>query len=264
MFSHNGMSGWRRIGLLLLILVLAFVLATGCATRHKDGGQAGADGSGSMEYDPSDAFLGQEVVDSAAHALERMLESPDHAFLAETLPYARGVLLVPNYCKVSWIYGVGGGMGVFLGRAEDGSWSGPAFMQLAHAGVGFQAGVQRSTLVYVFLDESVVEAALESGFEFGAGAELTVIGDVAHTGVSNRISERPVYLFAMSDGLWAGIALEGGVVDSRDGINQAYYASPGISPREIVLGRAVSAPDAGELVRLLSVEPAEDNVRILQ
>ncbi len=234
-------------------LLMAICLSAACATHPAGRG-----------YDPAYQAEAQGLVDKAALAVEAMLADPDYEFFRDTLPYARGVLIVPNFYRLGFVFGAAGGQGVLLARDQCGNWGPPAFYRLLRGSFGWQAGVEKATLVFVMLDDLAVEDALESGPDFGAGVGLTLVQDVARTGVETRVTDEPVYLFTRSEGLYGGLAFRGGQFGVEAGLNESYYHHAGVTPRQIVLERIVSPFGAARLIRALNVPLREETVPVLE
>jgi lipid-binding SYLF domain-containing protein len=66
----------------------------------------------------------------------------------------------------------------------------------------------------------------------GAGAKSNVVADI--------------FSFSRSKGAFAGLALDGSVVTTRDKWNAAYYGKPA-SPVDILVTHSVSNPGSAEL-----------------
>lgn len=205
-------------------------------------------GAGSRTEGPE-----QGVVDRSAAAVARMRVEGGELF-GSLLAEARGVLIVPNLVRLGYLASVSGGDAVLLVRNATDRWSLPAFYRLARGGFGMQLGVERSVVVLLLMDEGVVAGTLRSGLEFGAGADLTVFGGVGRSDVSTLYSDQPVHVFVLSDGAWAGVALEGGVFQYLTSANEAYYG-PGATAEAILEERRFSAPGVEKL--LLALQRAE-------
>ncbi|OIN99792.1 MAG: hypothetical protein AUJ49_10650 [Desulfovibrionaceae bacterium CG1_02_65_16] len=222
-----------------LSLLLLFGLVAGCYGAHN-----------TAESNP--AHYEQGLVDKAAATVRGMRTDPTFRNLDVYLRHARGVLILPSVIKAGLIYGGQGGNGVLLSRAEDGSWSSPAFYTLGGGSIGLQIGVQEAAIVLVFMNDKAFKSAIDTGLTLGADATVAagtegLTGEVASTHVF-----KDVYYFADVGGLFAGVSLEGGVIHVRDGLNKTFYGRS-LTPREIVLERKVEAPSANQLKQTLTV-----------
>lgn len=183
---------------------------------------------------------GQDLVDQAAQAVRRMrARVPDQA-LDFLLARARGVMVFPGLLKASFIGGFQAGNGVMASRDATGFWSAPAFLTMAAGSAGFQAGVWRSTLVVVLMTEEALESALDSRLTLGADAGLLFGGAGGTLPSSTELRRVGAVAFSEAQGLFAGASFEGGTVQSREDLNQAYFGTRATA-REVVVARTVDA-----------------------
>lgn len=215
-------------------------------------------------FNPKYQAEAQALVDKSAQAVADMLADEDYAFFRESLPSARGVFIVPNFYRLGFVWGAGGGQGLLMARDEYGRWGSPAFYRLLRGSLGLLAGVEKATLIFLIMDETMVQDCLGTGPDFGMGVGITIIEDVARTGVETRVTDKPVYLFVRSEGLYAGLAFQGGQFAVEDGLNESYYHWGGVTPEQIVLERAVFNTGAARLVQVLSVPHPRENVPVLE
>ncbi len=102
----------------------------------------------------------EELVAESLFSIERLLGDPNLPDLKTYVKNARGVLIIPELVKGSFIVGAEGGSGVLMVRGSDGTWSSPAFYTLAAASFGLQFGGQVSEVVFTLMTEGAVEALL--------------------------------------------------------------------------------------------------------
>jgi SH3 domain-containing YSC84-like protein 1 len=225
--------------ILLATLAFSLLLLGGCYGAHNL-----SDGN-SPHYE-------QGLVDKSAAVVRSMRASPSFKHIEVYLKSARGVLVFPSVIKAGLIYGGQGGNGVLLAKGADGSWSSPAFYTLGGGSIGLQIGVQEASIVLVFMNDKALKAAIDTGLTLGADATaaagtLGATGEVASTHVF-----KDVYYFADVGGLFAGISLEGGVISTRESLNQAYYGHA-LTPRQILLEHRGEARGAAMLRDALAV-----------
>ena len=83
----------------------------------------------------------QKLIDAAAASVGALQgDGQIGPALNELLPRAKAVIVVPRLFKGGFIIGGEAGNGVLLARLADGSWSNPAFDELAAASIGLQIG----------------------------------------------------------------------------------------------------------------------------
>jgi lipid-binding SYLF domain-containing protein len=118
-------------------------------------------------------------------------------------------------------------------------------------GFGFQAGAQVSELVIVLNTPDAVAAFAKGGnFTFG-GAMSLATGPVGRDLEGSMTLGAVMYTYSRSQGLFAGVSLEGTVVGTRDEANTEYYGKL-IQPRDILAGKVEPPAGAQKLLKILS------------
>ncbi len=190
----------------------------------------------------------QALVDRSALTVQEILsEENDRLNATSILRRARGALICPRTFSAAFFAGGEGGDCVLVGRDAAGSWSSPAFYAVGSAGFGLQAGIRDSQTLLLLMSERAMNAVIQSQFRFGADASLAV----AHIGGSVEAATTTnfgadILAFSRSRGLFAGLALEGSVMDPRPDWNAAYYGRP-VTARDIVISMAAHNPGADPL-----------------
>jgi lipid-binding SYLF domain-containing protein len=197
-----------------------------------------------------DALDARQLVEKARFTLENFVADHNMAALRDLLPRAKGVLVTPDLLRAGFILGGSGGSAVYLARTPDGGWAGPAFYTMGSASFGLQAGVDSSEIVLVAMTERGAKAMLDNSVKLGAGASVAA-GPVG-AGVAGATANLSADLIAYSraKGLYGGIAVDGAVVATRDGWNQAFYGRPA-SATDILVRRSVTSPQAAPLIQAL-------------
>lgn len=188
---------------------------------------------------PAGAQETQGLVDKARISLESMAAQEDMIEMRRMLAKAHGAMIVPQVIKAGFIIGGEGGSGVLLTRdANSGAWSAPAFYTLAAGSIGWQFGGEVSEVVLVFRTPKGLEAMLKSGFKAGVDGSIAAgpIGKGIEAATTANL-RNDIFVFSRSQGLFAGVSLEGAVIQPRDSWNEAYYGKK-TSPGEIVAGGA--------------------------
>ncbi|HET6182889.1 MAG TPA: lipid-binding SYLF domain-containing protein [Acetobacteraceae bacterium] len=193
----------------------------------------------------------QAVVDRATLSVQEMMTTTVSTTPRDMLPKARAVLLCPRVFKAGFFFGGSGGRCVLLARAGNGTWSYPAFYTIGSLSFGLQIGVQDSALTLLVMTNAGLQAILNTHFKFGAGASLAIatIGG----GVAGAVTpgSADIVAFEEARGVFAGISLEGTVLDSDTGADQAYYGAP-LDARQIVLAMQGRNPGAEPLRGVLT------------
>ncbi len=172
--------------------------------------------------------------------------------LRDLLTRAKGVLIYPQVLRGAFIFGGAGGSGVMLARdVAGGAWGGPAFYTMGEVSFGLQIGGDASEIVLVALTDRGVSALLATSAKLGANVSVAAgpLGAGATAATANLSAD--IISYSRAKGLYAGISLEGAVVATRDLMNQAYYGY-NVTPRDILVDRKVSNPQAADLVKAVS------------
>ena len=195
----------------------------------------------------------QRVVDNALATYREMTADPDYANLNRLLQSAKAVVIVPEMYKGGFIIGGEWGQGVLLARdLATGLWSPPAFVTLASGSIGLQIGGSVSKIVLVVMTDAGLDAVLQD--KMTLGGEVSIAAGPVGTGVEAQSSSdvnNDVYAYAKSKGLFAGVAIEGAVLESDTDRNRFYYGAD-YSPRQIVLQGVATNPGADQLRSVLA------------
>jgi lipid-binding SYLF domain-containing protein len=166
------------------------------------------------------------TVRSADQTLHEIMAIPASQIPGALLADAQGVAIIPGVIKIGFIAGIRRGHGVVLVRGPDGAWSLPQFVTLTGGSVGWQAGVQGTDVVLVFMTKKSVEGLMTGKFTIGAdvAAAAGPVGRNAAAATDGRLRAE-ILSYSRSRGLFAGISLDGSAieVDTAEQIN--YYGS---------------------------------------
>lgn len=204
----------------------------------------------------------QALVARAQATLDAMVRDKYYEYLREGLKNARGVLIFPQVLKAGFIVGGSGGTGVLLVRdRESGEWGQPAFYTMGAVSFGLQIGGEAAEIVMLVNSQRGVESLYANSVKLGGDTSVAAgpVGGGAKGAVSANLNADFVS-FAKSKGAYAGLNLEGSVLDVRDTLNEAYYGKK-ISPVDILVKKSVSNAGSAELraalAKAASVKPAK-------
>jgi SH3 domain-containing YSC84-like protein 1 len=192
----------------------------------------------------------QAVVDHSVGTLQDLRHDKEFGNARSLLHSARAVLIAPRLFKAGFFVGGEGGSAVLLVRGPGG-WSSPAFYTIASASFGLQIGAQTSELVLFVMSDRALQALMQDKFKIGANAGIAIAtlgSDVE--GATTAHAGADIVAWASSSGAYAGISLNGSVVEPSRDDDAAYYGRP-LTSSDIVLRRAVRSRGAGPLVRTL-------------
>ncbi len=203
-----------------------------------------------------DARDAQHLVEKAQMTMENFQTDPMMGDFRDALKQAKAVLILSQVVKVGFLFGASGGSGVMMASDGKGGWHGPAFYTLGAISFGALAGAESSEVVVLAMSERGLNAMLRTSFKLGGDASIA-LGPFG-AGVSGATANLSADLisFARSKGLYAGLSIDGAVVDTRDGLNRAYYGRD-TTPTDILLVGDVKNPHAGGLTATLTKMMAE-------
>jgi SH3 domain-containing YSC84-like protein 1 len=195
----------------------------------------------------------QRTVDQANVVLERFrrLRGNDleRSIPTRVMRDAQGLAII-TVIKGGLIFSGRGGEGVVVARLPNGKWSGPSFVGFGGVGFGLQVGAQITNFIIVLNTPDAV-AAFAKGGNVALGTDLSAAaGPVGRNLSADVMPVAAIYSYSQSQGLFAGMSLEGTVIGTQDTKNFSYYRHR-YSPGAILDGRALPPPGASRLVRTL-------------
>lgn len=191
----------------------------------------------------------EEDIDRAVSIIERFGEIPEKAIPPTVLRDAKGVAIL-TITKAGFVVSGRGGTGVIVARTENG-WSGPSAIGSGGIGVGFQAGVQVSEYVIILNTQEAVNA-FSKGSNVTLGANLSAaVGPVGRSAEAGAAPRAAIYTYSRSQGIFAGVSLEGTVIATRYRANEDYYGKP-VYVSDILAGNVKPPASAQALVDALS------------
>jgi SH3 domain-containing YSC84-like protein 1 len=191
----------------------------------------------------------QDDVNQAVSILERFQEIPESAIPDVIMREAKGLAII-TITKAGFVFSGRGGTGIVVARTDKG-WSGPSAIGAGGMGFGFQAGAQVSELVIVLNTPDAVVAFAKGGNVTLGGALSLATGPVGRDLEGSMAIGAVMYTYSRSQGLFAGVSLEGTVIGTRDDANAEYYGKP-VQAREILSGSIPPPAGAQKLLKFLS------------
>jgi lipid-binding SYLF domain-containing protein len=175
------------------------------------------------------------TVESATTVLNEFIDLKVKGIPASLLSEAHGVAIVPNVIKIGLVVGGQRGKGVVVLKEADGSWRAPMFVTLTGGSVGWQAGAQSTDVVLVFKTKKSVEGLMKGKFTIGADAAAAA-GPVGRRAAAATDAElkAEILSYSRTRGLFAGVSLDGSVLEIDERLNGEYYANPGAAPEAAI------------------------------
>jgi len=187
---------------------------------------------------------------NAADAFQEIMSAPDKAIPKKLLDRAQCIIIVPGMKKAA--LGIGGtyGRGFVSCRTRTLGWSAPAGVRLAGGSFGLQLGAQSTDVVMLVMNRKGLDHLLADKFTIGAEASAAV-GPVGRDAAADTdiLMNAEIIAWSRSRGVFAGVALDGTVVQQDKGENEKLYGKP-LAMKEIVEGE-VPVPPAAQVLALL-------------
>lgn len=179
---------------------------------------------------------------NAVRVLSDIQQIPESAIPDKLFDEARAIVVVPDTLKVGLVLGGRRGHGLVSIKNPDGTWSNPSFVKLTGGSIGFQAGVQSSDIVLVFRGERGLDSIVNGKVTLGADAGVAAgpVGRSAAAATDGQLKAE-IWSWSRARGLFAGVALDGAVLQIDDQANQVVYGN-GTTPRMIFEGRSAQPP----------------------
>ncbi|HFL6371096.1 TPA: lipid-binding SYLF domain-containing protein, partial [Stenotrophomonas maltophilia] len=179
---------------------------------------------------------------NAVRVLAEIQEIPEQGIPDKLLDEGRAVIVIPDTIKAGLVIGGRRGHGLMSVRMPNGAWSNPVFVKLTGGSIGFQAGVQSSDVVLVFRNDRSLDNLVNGKFTLGADAGVAAgpVGRNAAAATDGQLKAE-IWSWSRARGLFAGVALDGAVLQIDDAANLDAYGS-NTTPRMIFEGRAAGSP----------------------
>jgi len=179
---------------------------------------------------------------NAVRVLAEIQEIPEQGIPDKLLDEGRAVIVIPDTIKAGLVIGGRRGHGLMSVRMPNGAWSNPVFIKLTGGSIGFQAGVQSSDVVLVFRNDRSLDNLVNGKFTLGADAGVAAgpVGRNAAAATDGQLKAE-IWSWSRARGLFAGVALDGAVLQIDDAANLDAYGS-NTTPRMIFEGRAAGSP----------------------
>jgi SH3 domain-containing YSC84-like protein 1 len=181
-----------------------------------------------MLFSFSNPVLGQnwqaDTVTKAGQLLDETMATAISKIPQSMVENASGVAIIPNVMKGGFIVGARFGRGVLLIKEPNGMWHAPVFITLTGGNIGWQAGVQSSDIILVFKSPRSVQGILSGKLTLGADIAAAA-GPVGRKGgiATDGQLQAEIYTYARSRGLFAGISIDGSVLQVDRLATGAYY-----------------------------------------
>ena len=198
---------------------------------------------------------------NSVDVLHAIMSTPDKGIPEEVLSNAKCILVVPDLIKGGFIFGGKHGRGVASCRTAEG-WSAPAFVSVGGGSWGLQIGVEGVDLVMLVMNDRGFQHLLSSKFELTGEGSVAAgpVGRHASAGTDWKMNTE-VLTYSRSKGVFAGLTLEGAVVEQDNDSTRAIYGKH-MKFRNILSGK-VSTPKSADAF-MKAVSDASQQARIAE
>ena len=190
-------------------------------------------------------------LESSVDVLHAIMATPDKGIPDEVLSNAKCILVVPDLIKGGFIFGAKHGRGVASCRTPGG-WSAPAFVSVGGGSWGLQIGVEGVDLVMLVMNDHGFQHLLSSKFELTGEGSVAAgpVGRHASAGTDWKMNTE-MLTYSRSKGVFAGLTLEGAVVEQDNDSTRAIYGRH-MSFSNILSGRASTPRSADAFMRAVA------------
>ena len=194
-------------------------------------------------------------IQKATQVFQEIMRTPDKGIPRDLLEKAKCVAIIPGEEKAAFIFGGTYGKGLATCRTAHG-WSAPMFLAVGGGSVGFQIGGSFTDVVMLFMNDHALQSLL--GDKFKIGADVTVaagpVGRNAAAGTDLKLKAE-ILSYSRSKGAFAGVSLDGAVVQADHSGDKAIYGSD-VARQEILNGKIAVPEPAQRLLEDLAKYPA--------
>jgi lipid-binding SYLF domain-containing protein len=192
-----------------------------------------------------------ERLQNSADVIKQIAASPDKGIPEEVLSNSKCIMVIPHLVKAGFIVGAKHGRGVAVCRTSTG-WSAPAFIAVSGGRWGLQIGAEGVDLVMLVMNDKGLQHLLSSKFEVtGEGsAAAGPVGRHASAGTDWKLNAE-LLTYSRSRGIFAGLSLEGAVVEQDADSTVAIYDSD-LPFKKVLLGEVAAPAPAAPFLRAVS------------
>jgi len=190
-------------------------------------------------------------LDRSVNVLHAIMATPDKGIPEEVLSNAKCIVVVPDLIKGGFVFGGKHGRGVATCRTANG-WSAPAFVSVGGGSWGLQIGVEDVDLVMLVMNEQGLQHLLSSKFQLTGEGSVAAgpVGRHASAGTDWKMNTE-MLTYSRSKGVFAGLTLEGAVVEQDNDSTHAIYGKH-MMFRNILSGKAATPRSADAFLKAVS------------
>ena len=186
----------------------------------------------------------------AAQVFKEIMDTPDRGIPQDLLQSAKCIAIIPGDVKFALVFGGSYGRGVASCRISHG-WSAPMFVAIEGGSVGYQIGGSSTDLIMLFMNDPALHSLLSDKFKLGADATVAAgpVGRKAAASTDLKLNAE-ILSYSRSKGIFAGVSLDGAVVQADKSGDQAAYGD-NVDRHEILNGKVPVPESAMGLIQEL-------------
>ena len=201
-------------------------------------------------------------LNEAADVFTEVMSAPDKGIPKELLENAHCIVIVPALKTAAFVVGAKYGKGYLTCRSKNGTgWSAPGTVRIEGGSFGFQIGGSETDLIMLVMNDSGEGKLLSSKFTLGAEGSVAA-GPVGRTATAQTDAQlhAEILSWSRSQGLFAGVALEGATLRQDLDDNAKLYDGRKLENREIVTQHIRAPRSAARLLALLNKYSRHEHV----
>ena len=189
-----------------------------------------------------------ERIRKATQIFQEIMNTPDRGIPQEMLESAKCVAIVPGEVTAAFLFGGTYGKGLATCRTSHG-WSAPVFLAVGGGSVGLQIGGSSTDVVMLFMNHHALQSLLSDKFKIGTDASVAAgpVGRHVAAGTDLKLNAE-ILTYSRSKGVFAGVSLNGAVVQADHSGDRAMYGS-NVTRQEILDGQVGVPSTARSLVK---------------
>ena len=192
-------------------------------------------------------------LNEAATVFEEIMATPDRGIPRDLVEKAHCIVIVPELKTAAFVFGGKYGKGFISCRNATGAgWSAPGAVRIDGGSVGFQIGASSTDVIMLVMNGRGANKLLSNEFTLGAEASVAA-GPVGRTAAAQTDAQMraDILSWSRSQGLFAGIALEGATLRQDSDDNTVLYGKE-LDNRDIVTTGMRVPQAATRLIALLN------------
>ena len=205
-----------------------------------------------MVAQPVVAAPEDEVIDSTDVIASFVSSRHNNRIPPEIIQQAEGIAIFPSVISAGFIFGGTGGSGTLTMKDDRGRWGNPLIVSISAGSFGLQAGAKSSDIILVFMTKNSVRTVLREPFTLGGNVSVAAGPGGGNAVTPTDSPDSDIYSYTRSQGLFAGVALEGSKIAYEREDTEKLYQRENLSAERAFRDRTLpTSPAIKELQQTL-------------